>query len=171
MLRPLAQRGTDPGSADALAIPGSSQTWVRSGHVCPSQGPEQYWPEGQARPWRNRHFESETPGTAPESVPRADPSSHTDRDADTILCGYPAGVKTWRMPGGQLRSVLASANPSMWLPQLLHCLCGQEILGLLKPQQPTLSPPSRTATSSVCHTKNQGRQDRQQMCERQTNSK
>lgn len=167
MLRPLAQRGTDPGSADALAIPGSSQTWVRSGHVCPSQGPEQYWPAGQSRPWRNRHFESETPGTAPESVPRADPSSHTDRDADTILCRYPAGVKTWRMPGGQLRSVLASANPYMWLPQLLHCLCGQEILGLLKPQQPTLSPPSRT----VCHTKNQGRQDRQQMCERQTNSK
>lgn len=88
------------GSADALAIPESSQTWVGSGHVCPSQGPEQYWTESQARPWRGRHLESEMPGAAPESVLRADPSSHTDRDADTILCGYPAGVKTWGMPGG-----------------------------------------------------------------------
>lgn len=93
--RAYVAREAQIGSADALAIPESSLTWVGSGHVCPSQGPEQYWTEGQARPWRGRHLESEMPGAAPESVPRAEPSSHTDRDADTILCGYPAGVKTW----------------------------------------------------------------------------
>lgn len=101
-------------------------------------------------------------GQGPPLSQCPDPSSHADRDADTILCRYPAEVKTWGMPGGQLRSVLANANPYMWLPQLLHCLCGQEILGLFKPQQPTLSRlsqcslPSRTATGSVFHTKNQG---------------
>lgn len=114
-------------------------------------------------------------GAAPESVPRADPSSHTDGDADTILCGYPAGVKTWGMPGGQLRSVLANANLSMWLPQLLQSLWtgnpGAAQATATHTQLALSVQPSFQDSHWLSLSRKESRQHRHQMCARQTNSK